>query len=115
MKSTLIQSLNKKADFSMLDRLNDMVSKKVDHEHMRQSLSQSKQEIQQMIDIMRNDLSIDRSSKEQKFFDRVDKLEISGERAIDEIVAFKEQLRQLSEERKRDIEETADFIKQLLD
>ena len=35
LKSTLIQSLNKKADFSMLDRLNDMVSKKVDNEHMR--------------------------------------------------------------------------------
>lgn len=32
MKNTMISSLNKKADFSMLDRLNDLVSKKVDQE-----------------------------------------------------------------------------------
>jgi hypothetical protein len=32
LKNTLIASLNKKADFSMLDRLNDLVSKKVDQE-----------------------------------------------------------------------------------
>jgi uncharacterized FlaG/YvyC family protein len=30
LKNTMISSLNKKADFSMLDRLNDLVSKKVD-------------------------------------------------------------------------------------
>ena len=43
-----------------------------------------------MIDILKNDLNLDRSSKEQKFYDRIDKLEIGGERAIDEIVGFKE-------------------------
>jgi uncharacterized FlaG/YvyC family protein len=32
LKNTMISSLNKKADFSMLDRLNDLVSKKVDQE-----------------------------------------------------------------------------------
>ena len=35
MKNTMIQSLNKKADFSMLDRLNEMVAKKVDNELLR--------------------------------------------------------------------------------
>ena len=35
MKNTMIQSLNKKADFSMLDRLNEIVAKKVDNEHMK--------------------------------------------------------------------------------
>ena len=30
LKNTVLASLNKKADFSMLDRLNDLVSKKVD-------------------------------------------------------------------------------------
>ena len=37
IKKSLIQSLNKKADFAMLDRLNELVAKKVDNEHMRQS------------------------------------------------------------------------------
>ena len=35
MKNTMIQSLNKKADFSMLDRLNERVAKKVDTELLR--------------------------------------------------------------------------------
>jgi uncharacterized FlaG/YvyC family protein len=35
VKSTMVSSLNKKADFSMLDRLNDLVSKKVDNEQLR--------------------------------------------------------------------------------
>jgi len=30
LKNTLVSSLNKKADFAMLDRLNDLVTKKVD-------------------------------------------------------------------------------------
>jgi hypothetical protein len=42
-------------------------------------------------------------------------MDINGEKALDEIYTFKEQLRLLQEERKRDIEETADFIKQLMD
>ena len=42
-------------------------------------------------------------------------MEMNTDRALDEIYSFKEQLRLLSEERKRDIEETADFIKQLID
>ena len=35
LKNTMIQSLNKKADFSMLDRLNELVAKKVDTELLR--------------------------------------------------------------------------------
>ena len=37
-----------------------------------------------------------------------------SQRACDEIVVFKDQLRQLQEERKRDVEETAEFINQLV-
>ena len=58
---------------------------------------------------------MDRSAKDQKILERVDKVDINGERALDEIYSYKEQIRHLGEERKRDIEETADFIKQLID
>lgn len=36
VKNSMIQSLNKKAEYTMLDRLNDLVSKKVDTEYLRQ-------------------------------------------------------------------------------
>ena len=60
-------------------------------------------------------MSLERGSKDQKVQERLEKMELNGERALDEICAYKEQLRQLQEERKRDIEETADFIKQVID
>jgi len=58
---------------------------------------------------------MDRASKDQRIQERLEKNELSGERALDEIFSYKEQLRLLQEERKRDIEETADFIKQVMD
>lgn len=64
---------------------------------------------------MRSDLTMDRTSKDQKMTERLEKAELNGDRALDEIYSFKEQMRQLQDDRKRDIEETADFIKQVTD
>lgn len=58
---------------------------------------------------------LDRQSKDQRVMERLEKNELNGERALDEIFSFKELLRQNQEDRKRDIEETADFIKQVMD
>lgn len=43
--------------------------------------------------------------------ERLEKNEILIERAMDEIFQFKERIKILQEDRKRDIEDTADFIK----
>jgi hypothetical protein len=40
-------------------------------------------------------------------------MELSIQKALEEVHIFREQSRSLGEERKRDIEETADFIKQV--
>ena len=44
---------------------------------------------------MRSDLTMDRNSKDQKMAERVEKAELNGDRALDEIYSFKEQVRQL--------------------
>lgn len=99
----------------MLDRLNEQVSKKADQEYIRTSLAQTKTELLQQIDIAKNELNLERNQRESKVLDQIEKVDMNGEKALDEIYTFKEQLRLLQEERKRDIEETADFIKQLMD
>lgn len=63
------------------------------------------------MDIMRSDIGLNFQGRDNKTSDRLEKAEINGERALDEIYSYKEHLRQLKDERKRDIEETADFIK----
>jgi hypothetical protein len=39
---------------------------------------------------------------------------MNSERALDEIFFLRDQLKQLQDERKKDIEETADFIKSII-
>lgn len=39
---------------------------------------------------------------------------MNGERALDEIFFVRDQLKQLQDERKKDVEETADFIKTII-
>lgn len=39
---------------------------------------------------------------------------MNGERALDEIFFLRDQLKQVQDERKKDVEETADFIKQII-
>jgi len=65
--------------------------------------------------MVRGELSHERSARDAKSVERIEKCELGGERALDEIFSYKEQLRQLQDERKRDIEETADFIKQVME
>jgi hypothetical protein len=85
MKNTMIQSLNKKADFSMLDRLNEIVAKKVDNEHLKQNQNQLKQELMQHMDLLKQDLHIEKQSTNQKLIERQEKNEMVIERAMDEI------------------------------
>lgn len=65
----------------------------------------------QNLELVRNEINIDRGSRESKMQEKLDRADINSEKALDEIYQFKEQIRHLQDERKRDIEETADFIK----
>lgn len=111
LKTSVLQSLNKKADFSMLDRLNELVARKVDNEQLQQSQRNLKSEFSQDLDMLRSEINMDRASREQRLLERVEKFELSSERMQDEIAQTKELHRTMKDERKRDIEETADFIK----
>ena len=64
LKTSILQSLNKKADFSMLDRLNELVAKKVDTEHLKQSQVTLKTELTQDLQLLRQEINVDRASRE---------------------------------------------------
>jgi hypothetical protein len=58
-----------------------------------------------------NEMSYNRKHKDEKVDERLGKSEMNSERALDEIFFIRDQFKQLQEERKHDIEETAEFIK----
>jgi gas vesicle protein len=91
------------------------VSKKVDSDLLKHTQQQLKTDLQHEIAICKGDLSHELHGKDTKFQERLEKTEINSDRALDEIYQYKEVIRSLQEERKRDIEETADFVKQLMD
>ena len=43
--------------------------------------------------------------------ERIEKFDMNNERVLDDIYTFKEQIRLVQDDRKRDIEDTADFMK----
>jgi len=51
---------------------------------------------------------------EKRTDERLAKSEMSVERSLDEVFYLRDQLKHLSEDRKKDVEETADFIKQII-
>ena len=74
LKTSILQSLNKKADFSMLDRLNELVAKKVDTEHLKQSQVTLKTELTQDLQLLRQEINVDRASREQRVLEKVESL-----------------------------------------
>lgn len=111
----MLQSLNKKADFSMLDRLNELVATKVDPDHLRQNQNALKQELSQDMEFLRTEMTQDRSSRDLKLLERLDKIELDYKRQSDELAEVREMQRVTKEERRRENTETADFVKQLIE
>ena len=99
----------------MLDRLNETVAQKIDSEHLRQSQSTIKSELQKEMAILKDDMNLERASRDQRLLERIERAELADERLHDELNQFAEKIKALREERKRDVEETGEFVKEVID
>ena len=114
MKSTMIGSINKKADYHLLDQIKDQLHKKVDVDYMNSVVGKVKAESQTQISQIQSDFNYQRKGRDDKVDEKVTKAEMNADRALDEIFFIRDQLKQIQEDRKKDVEETADFIKQII-
>lgn len=114
MKSTMLTSLNKKADYSLLEQVKDSLHKKVDHEYIQTVTSKLKNECTAQLNQFQTELLYSKKVKDEKIEEKLTKTETNGERALDEIFFLRDQLKQVQDERRKDVEETADFIKQII-
>lgn len=55
LKTSFLQSLNKKADYSLLDTMKDSINKKVDHEYFQTVANKLKSDCQAMMTQYQND------------------------------------------------------------
>lgn len=95
IKSTMVQSLNKKADYSLLDSVKEMLHKKVDHDYLQSVANKIKSDFSASIVQNQNEIQYSRKNKEEKIEERVGKTEMNSERALDEIFFLRDQFKQL--------------------
>lgn len=71
-------------------------------------------ECQALIATYQTEMTVLRKSREEKVDERLCRVETNAERAVDECHGVRDQFKFLQEDRKRDVEETAEFIKQII-
>lgn len=59
-------------------------------------------------------MAVLRKGREEKIDERICRVESNADRAVDECRIFREQFKVLQDDRKKDVEETAEFIKQII-
>ena len=115
VKSQVVQSLGKKADYALIERLRESTLKKVDQDYMHQQLVKLKQDTATQIELSINELKYQRRASDFSTLEELAKrANADAQRAVDDVNVFKNNLKQLQDERKRDVEETAEFINQLV-
>ncbi len=102
--------MGKKADFALLERLRESSNKKVDFEQFQSQLGKLKQELETLVE--QTQLTNPHKSLDQD--EKLAKAVANSERALDELYYFRETMKTMQEERKKDVEDTADFINQLI-
>lgn len=98
--------MGKKADFALLERLRESSNKKVDFEQFQSQLGKLKQELETLVE--QTQLTNPHKSLDQD--EKLAKAVANSERALDELYYFRETMKTMQEERKKDVEDTADFI-----
>jgi len=72
----MLQGLNKKADYSLVDNLKDSCSKKVDYDYFQSVISKTKQEMSTHMSAMHTDIQNAAKHRTEFTDDRMQKLEI---------------------------------------
>ena len=93
VKQQVVSSLNKKADFSLLERLRETALKKVDLDYMQNQLIKIKQDVNTQIELAVNESKYQRRAKEGEEISS--KAVEKAERAFEEMSLFKAQLKNL--------------------
>jgi hypothetical protein len=110
-RQSLFNQLNKKADAREFERLSAIVSKKSDSEHTSAILNEIKNEIAEDVLKIRNDVISFRRNIDEAISEKHNKTENLTEKLSEEVFKLNDQLKNVLEERRNDIEETAKFVK----
>lgn len=94
VKQQVVSSLSLKADYPLLERLRETTLKKVDQEFMQAQLAKLKQDTSTQIELAMNELKYQRRANDFASMEELTRrAQNDSQRACDEIVVFKDQLR----------------------
>ena len=110
-KHNLNSNLNKKAENKDYDRLTSLISKKADLDYVNSSNLKIKNDINEDFVLIKNEIALQKRYIEETLMERQHKNELFYEKLSDEIYKLNDQIKNLLEERRADIEENMKFIK----
>jgi DNA-binding IscR family transcriptional regulator len=110
-KHTLNSGLNKKVDAKEYDRLFSLIGKKADMDQVNSSLLKIKTDVNEEFMMIKNEVNLQKRAVEESLLERQHKSELFYEKLSDELYKVNDQMKNVLEERRGDIEETAKFVK----
>lgn len=110
-KYSLQNLLSKKADLKELERTVAQLSKKIDGDELSSSLSRVKNEIYEDMVLLKNEIQFQKRYFDEHFSERAQKSDMIQEKLGEELFRLEEQMKNFSDERTNDIEETAKFVR----
>lgn len=109
----LQSQLTKKADLKELDRVVGVLSKKADLDAVENTLNQIRQETAQQLDEAREELVTMKRQVEEAGDERDRKIEGFYDKLSEEIYRVNDQMTGILEDRRKDMEETGQLVKQM--
>lgn len=96
----------KKADFKEFEKVNNLIGKKVDIEHLTSSLSQLKNDLYESLSLYKTDFQQNKKIFEDKLNEKIHLIEKSLEKTVDDFSRLKDRFGELYEVRKQDQDES---------
>ena len=110
----MASNVAKKADSGEIDKMIQIISKKADTVHVKELLTIQKADINETMQGHKTEQKAEKRQLEDIIFERIKNVETNATKVETEVQRGRDTVKNLAEDRKSDIEETARYIKQLV-
>lgn len=113
-KQLVVTQISKKADYQMIDHIKEQVNKKVDYDYFTTISNKLKGEMNQLMQTNFNEFQLSKSQRDERSEERLIRAELQSERANQELTTLKDRMERMQEMKKRETEDSADYIKGMI-
>lgn len=115
MRTSCIETLGRKVDYSEFDRLNEETHNKLGSESVMNLINQAKSDLYININEVKEEFLQGRKKYEESLYERASRAEINSERIGEDLHKVRRDIDDIKQRNKNSEQETTDYIKSLYD